>query len=496
MGQLVLVLAIAGLLGRGIPHRAAWTALIVLGMALALGRHDPLYAKLLVRLPPWSLLRYPEKFLLLATTGLTFAGALGWEQVLARRDLGDRRAASRPLVVAVGVLILSMGLFGLPFVRPDLARALVIATRRRLHADLERYRLGFLGLEALVTCAFALGSLAILLLHRVRRAREWWLAAGVLLLVAADLYRTGHRFVVTARAADLLPPPPVLATLPDPSARLLDRSPLLSRSRRPSASSSRPCASIPVSFIPDRDELLPYWANLWGIPYALNEDFDLMLTTPARHALDVFRTRTKLGEQGLNDQAMAYLGAWNACNVARRRAPETLAEEYRRTGIPPQRLRIVGNPFCLDRFRFRAGGGGVLGPELGSRGRARARIRRLEPRVPGRRDGRRRRRRATRAGGRLSSVDENGADVDLDYTGSGPSLLVAAMTYDRKWKAAVDGNWTTVVADRDGPDGDRSPVRDASRDAALSRSLGGGRRDDEPRRHRRRSRHRETQSSR
>ena len=42
----------------------------------------------------------------------------------------------------------------------------------------------------------------------------------MLILVAADLHRTGHRIVVTTRAADLFTPPPVLATLPDPSARL------------------------------------------------------------------------------------------------------------------------------------------------------------------------------------------------------------------------------------------------------------------------------------
>jgi hypothetical protein len=258
VGQLVLVLAVAALLGRGTPHRAAWTALIAVGVMLALGRHDPLYAKLLVRVPPWSLLRYPEKFLLLATTGLTFAAALGWEQMLARRDRG---AAKRPLLIAAAVLILAGGLFGLPFVRPDLARDLVIADET-VSADLERYRLGFLGFEALVAFSLALGSLAILALHRARRAREWQLAAGVLLLLIVDLYRAGHRFVVTARAADLFQPPPVLATLPAPSARLwTDR--LFFPDSAPERFDFEAAASIPVSFIPTRDQLTPYWANLW-----------------------------------------------------------------------------------------------------------------------------------------------------------------------------------------------------------------------------------------
>ncbi len=441
VGQLVLVLAIAGLLGSGIPHRAAWTALIVLGVALALGRHDPLYAKLLVRLPPWSLLRYPEKFLLLSTTGLTFAGALGWEQVLARRDLGDRRAMRLPLIVAIGVLLLSMGLFGLPFVQPDVARALVVDDSM-VGADVERYRLGFLGFEALVTCAVALGSLVILLLHRARRAREWWLAGAVLILVAADLYRTGQRMVPTMRAADLFTPPPFVATLPEPSARLWTDL-LFAPSSPPQRFELEAVSSMPVTYTIGRAELQPYWANLWGTPYALNEDFDLMSTTAARHALEVFRTRTRLVEQGLNDLAMVYLGAWNACNLSRRRAPEALADEYQRTGVPPHRIRIVANPFCLDRFRFVPQA--EMHPDLSSATAAAQAhgfaVARVEFLVAPEREP------ATRSyapDASVTSLAENGATVDFDYASAESSLLVAAMTYDRNWRAAVDGERTDV----------------------------------------------------
>jgi hypothetical protein len=362
--------------------------------------------------------------------------------MLARRELGDRGAVTRPVLVAAAVLILAGGLLCLPFLRPDLALALIDVGQADVAPDLQRYRLGFLGFEALVTFALALGSLAVLALHRARRAREWWLAAAVLLLVVGDLYRTGHRFVVTASTADLYRPPAV-AVLPAPSARLwTDR--LFFPDSSPERFDVAVAGSIPVSFIPNRDQLYPYWANLWGIPYALNEDFDLMLTTPARHALDVFRTRTKLAEQGINDLAMAYLGAWNACNVARRRAPETLAEEYRRTGIPPQRVRIVGNPFCLDRFRF------VPAAELhsdSSSATAAAQehgfdVSKLEFLVAGTPAPVKR---SYAEGARLTNVDENGADVDLDYSASGPSLLVAAMTYDRNWRASVDGNRTAVL---------------------------------------------------
>jgi hypothetical protein len=201
---------------------------------------------------------------------------------------------------------------------------------------------------------------------------------------------------------------------------------------------------MPLSFLLGRAELQPYWANLWGIPYVLNEDFDLTSTTAARHALEVFRTRTRLGQQGFNDLAMAYLGAWNACNVARRRAPEALLDEYRRTGIPPQRLRIVGNPYCLERFRFVPQADVYL--DLDSAAAAAQEhgfdLSRVEFLVA---VGAEPARRSYAEDARLSSVAENGGTVDLDYTSSGSALLVAAMTYDRNWHAMVDGNRTPLV---------------------------------------------------
>ena len=44
-----------------------------------------------------------------------------------------------------------------------------------------------------------------------------------------------------------------------------------------------------------RDHLYPYWGNLYGYTYGLNEDFDMMLTSPAHPG----RTGTAVARAGL-----------------------------------------------------------------------------------------------------------------------------------------------------------------------------------------------------
>ena len=440
-GQLVLVLAAAALLRLPIPLRGTWAALIVLGVALAAGRHNPLYAHVLVHLPPWSFVRYPEKFLLLSTSGLAFSAALGWEQLLAQRLRGDPRPTSLPFYLAILVLAAAGALLVLPFLAPDVALSW-IRGGADLSADLLRYRLGFLGREATIAFLVALASLGILALHRARRPRTAILGVLVLVLVLADLHRVGRRWIVTADAADIFEEPAELATMPRPSDRLWTDQ-VLFQTAPPEEFDAVNASSIPLSFAPGRAHLLPYWANLWGIPYALNEDFDLMLTHWARHAVDVLHTRTDLIEEGWTALPMAYLGAWNACNVSRRRAPEVLREEFRSTGRRPDRVRLLDNPYCLPRYRFvpRA----EIHRELEA-ATTRARESRFdvsglefvvvdaagEPTVPP--STRRFAHDAT-----LLALDEGGARIDLTYSASGDALLVAAITFDAGWRAEVDG---------------------------------------------------------
>jgi hypothetical protein len=441
VGQLVLLLAAAALVRPGIPRRATWIALIVAGVALALGRHDPLYAGLLVRVPPFSLLRYPEKFLLLATSGLAFAAALGWEDLLRRRDSGSAGVTTTPLRIGVLALAVAGAILVLPWVRPELARDLIGGSA--IDPGAQTRRLAYLGSEAAVTFGLALGSLAVLALHRSRRIRAGALAAVVLLFVLADLYRVERRFVVTARATDVFAPPSAVASLPRPDARLWTDQ-LFFPDAAPEAFDVDRGSSIPRGFIPGREQLQPYWANLWGVPYALNEDYDLMLTSPARHALGILRTHTHLLERGWNDSVMAYLGAWNACNVARRRTPDALRDEFSRTGVRPERVRVLPNPFCLDRYRFvaRAERDADLATATARVAERAFAVGELEALVAPRTGDLAPR---TYAAGRVSSVEERGARIDLGYDAAGDALLVAAVTYDRGWRGEVDGRSVPVL---------------------------------------------------
>jgi hypothetical protein len=101
-------------------------------------------------------------------------------------------------------------------------------------------------------------------------------------------------------------------------------------------------------------------------------------------------------------------------------------------------VRVLANPFCLERYRF------VASAELhADREAATTAAQRqgfdlagtdfvVEPGRPGLEA----RRYASDA--RLANIEENGARVDLSYSASGQGLLVAAVTFDRGWRAEVD----------------------------------------------------------
>ena len=90
-GLLPLVLAFAFVAGRGVPRRALWLGAVGLGLFFGLGRHNPLFAVLHTHLPFLSMVRYPEKFLLLPLLCLPFAAGLGWDR---RSSCGAETAGS------------------------------------------------------------------------------------------------------------------------------------------------------------------------------------------------------------------------------------------------------------------------------------------------------------------------------------------------------------------------------------------------------------------
>jgi len=106
-GLLLAVLGVSALLRGGIPRRAAWALTFAAGLLLALGRHDPAYEGLRRAIPLLGLLRFPERFALLAVLALGVAGVLGWQRLLTEREAGRPEAADFPLAVALVVLVMA-----------------------------------------------------------------------------------------------------------------------------------------------------------------------------------------------------------------------------------------------------------------------------------------------------------------------------------------------------------------------------------------------------
>ena len=78
MRALLTVLGVAALALWPIPRRAAWAFGVLAGGLLAVGRHNPFYEELRRAVPLLGMLRFPEKFAILAVASLAFARALGW----------------------------------------------------------------------------------------------------------------------------------------------------------------------------------------------------------------------------------------------------------------------------------------------------------------------------------------------------------------------------------------------------------------------------------
>ena len=132
IGVIGLGLALWALLGKGRPDRRQWIWLLIaaVGLALALGRYNPIYWTL-AELPPFSLFRAPARFLALFTLGTAMLAGLGIESLAPE---GVNRAENRRRIALVALLIaLLIGLTAfvlrpdpaLIFGEPDISRAAV-----------------------------------------------------------------------------------------------------------------------------------------------------------------------------------------------------------------------------------------------------------------------------------------------------------------------------------------------------------------------------------
>lgn len=362
VGFLALALTIAAVTRWRIPRRRALCAMLAVGIFLALGRFNPVYTSVIIKFPPFSIIRFPEKFLLLSTTAVAFLAAQGWDHLLGLRRSGEPLRLAAPIAVAAIAVTGSLCLLGLPWLAPDLATGLIEGNGVRPDtvfsldqtgppsAEVMVARAGYLGREIFIALLLWIGTLFVLVLHRSRRIPQAAVVLAVLTLVGLDLWHDGHQNNPTSAVEPFLQPPAHIRAITPEMGRVFSDDALFHQ--RVGFVIVDTDGAVSPALRTSIDRLVPYTGNLWGLAYAMNEDFDLMLSRWALHALRTFHLRSHLAEQGWTDRAYRYLGAWNIGIVARRRSPRALLDEQRRTGTAPVPVRLVRNPFRLPRLRF------------------------------------------------------------------------------------------------------------------------------------------------
>jgi hypothetical protein len=206
LGLVPLALVIAGM--SVLPQRWCWSALILMGLVLALGRHTPVLPALYRELPAlFGKFRYPEKFVFLAHLATAVLAARA-ANALFRDEASVWRIAR---TAAATLFAIAAGLSALRWLRPDLY-LLAIATLRG----------GSSSIPALVPLAVDLASKAhramvilgtFLLLLGLRRRdllRPSAFATLVVLLAAADLFSAHRNINVSTSWRRLREQPPLV----------------------------------------------------------------------------------------------------------------------------------------------------------------------------------------------------------------------------------------------------------------------------------------------
>lgn len=339
-GLLLALLGAVGLIRWRIPRRAAWALAVLAGFFLALGRHNPVYEALREAVPLLAVLRFPEKFAILAVLSLAFAGVLAWQRLLDERDAGRAAEADFPLALA-GVVCATAGAVLLVLRLAPRAALWLIAAHGApdLTAGGRDAALGYLRSEGWAALAATAAVAALFALVRWRRPSRRLLEVLAVALLAADLWYYGHGLIRTLPATAVTVPPPLAAPLRDTPDRVFVQPAPPGVPEIVPRNWGDPRTLIARTYVA---RLEPYSGLLWHIPYAFNADFDLMLTGYGRQAQKILD-----GEWAQPQMAYRYLGVWNVGTLILREpgAPGALRD-------PAATLRKVANTYLVPRFRF------------------------------------------------------------------------------------------------------------------------------------------------
>ncbi|HYL04873.1 MAG TPA: hypothetical protein VE075_02475 [Thermoanaerobaculia bacterium] len=434
-GLLVTLLGAAALCRWRVPRRGAWVLCLAAGCFLALGRNNPLYDALRRLLPPLAAMRYPERFILLAVAPLAFAAALGWQRLLDERRAGRAEAADLPLAIGLVMLATAGVLAGVLYLAPGAAWSLLTehaplpVTFQALARDV-----AYLRREAWAAVATAAATSALLALCRWRRPRAGLLSALAVALLAGDLWHYGGGLVRTVPAAEYRREPPLLRQLAPPGSRLFVQT--LPEERRLRLARGDADLALSRALLA---RLLPYSAAIWRVPYALNEDFDRMLTRWGFTTLQVLNADLRRQPE----MALRLLGAWGVGGMllgestAAGRPEEITPREPPASPVSVPR-QIVWNSFHLPWYRFvprvsfHPGYGSALFVAR-SQGLA---VDRHEHCV-----------RAEQPPATVSypsppvllAFHDAAGRIELRYRTAAGGFFVVAATFDDGWRAAVDG---------------------------------------------------------
>ena len=342
-GLLVGVLALGSLGRRGMRWRWTWLVMIGGGVFLALGRHNPLYEPVVGLLPVFNQLRYPEKLLLLANAALPFAAACGLESRL-HAD-GEEGGWLDPALVLT--LVATAGFAAMTvllLVRPEAAVWMATTTRvAPLPVAAEAGLIAWTRGEMVASLAIAAACTVLLgavVRGRARTDRRRMVEIAILAVLSLDLLRAGWNLLPVAPTEELSAAPAVLAA--EPSSARLFTDLLYSRDAQIPLRYESPG---PLSFRNGIETLEPYVATLWGWSYALHVDYDLMLTEPARSALEAF---SDVWESPA--LARRFAGAWGVGTLALHRpVQEVLMDRFE--GREASRMRVEANTEVLPEIR-------------------------------------------------------------------------------------------------------------------------------------------------
>jgi hypothetical protein len=431
-GAAIAVLALAGLVA-GVRRRGLWLLLVTAGVALGLGRFDPLYPLLHAHLPWLDGVRFPEKFLLLVALALPFAAALAWQRLVAAdgaagaRGAGARRLVTAALLLAGVTTVSTAAWWGVTLLAPEAIEGFV-----RQHAPPQLTAAGvargadFLAGRAARATATAAAFLALLVLVRGRRISTTVASSLAVALLLADLFAAHGRLLRTVPAGELASPPPLARQLAGRPGRLFSDD-AFAGGRTLVVAGEDPRRAQLRSQIAALD---PASGNLWGFAYALDEDYDLMLTRWGRHAMVAARAAHPVAEH-----FSAVLAAWDVGTAIHRRPLAVRAAELT-AGRPSPPVRVEAVEGRLPRYRgvpfvdFHADPDAALRALAAQGFETSRRDHWVGPRPPAR-------------GGegeeaRVIAVEEGGNRLVVTYEAppAGGALLLA-VTFDDGWRARV-----------------------------------------------------------